>query len=376
MFILNLAIKDFLDNFWQKKPTVIKQGMINFQDPIQPDEIAGLAMEEEIESRLVYRDKNQKWQAQQGPFTDFSRLDEDGATLLIQSVDHWHKASQEIVRQFRFLPNWRFDDLMISYSTPEGGVGPHIDNYDVFIIQGLGKRHWRVGDRDDKKEFAAHGALKHCEPFDAIIDVTLMPSDILYIPCGFPHEGYAIEPSISYSVGFRAPDRNDLLRSYTDYVIDNNKKPVRYRDGAMKLREKPGKIENNELKRLHQLMLEGFSPAEKLVPWLGELLSESNHELDILEPDPAHSRLEIMSDLNKGNQFIRLGGLRAVYFECAPECIYINGDEYSCKGFIELGDYLCNQDEVGSELIELFEDNEEALNLFVDLINSGYWYVV
>ena len=102
MFELNLQINDFLDTYWQKKPTVIKQGFINFEDPIQPDEIAGFAMEEEIESRLVYRDENKKWQAELGPFTDFTKLDEDGATLLIQSVDHWHEASQQLVRPFVF----------------------------------------------------------------------------------------------------------------------------------------------------------------------------------------------------------------------------------------------------------------------------------
>jgi 50S ribosomal protein L16 3-hydroxylase len=216
MFELNLEINEFLDTFWQKKPTVIKQGFIDFEDPILPDEIAGLAMEEEIESRLVYQ-KDGEWQAECGPFTEFDRLEQDGTSLLIQAVDHWHEDAQQLVRPFRFLPNWRIDDLMISYSTPEGGVGPHIDNYDVFIIQGLGKRHWRIGDKKEFNEFAAHGALKHCEPFDAIIDVILEPGDILYIPCGFPHEGYATEPAMNYSVGFRAPDQNDLLSSFTDH---------------------------------------------------------------------------------------------------------------------------------------------------------------
>jgi len=189
---------------------------------------------------------------------------------------------------------------MISYSTPKGGVGPHIDNYDVFIIQRLGKRHWRVGDKKEHVEFAAHGALKHCEAFDAIIDVELEPGDILYIPCAFPHEGYAIEPSLNYSVGFRAPDQHDLLSSFTDHAIDNNDNPVRYRDAPMQVREKPGQVENGELKRLHQVMLENCSPPEKLVPWLGVMLSESIHELDLAEAEFPHSQLKILSELRNG----------------------------------------------------------------------------
>jgi len=237
MFELNLDINHFLDTYWQKKPTVIKQGFIDFNDPILPDEIAGLAMEEEVESRLVYKDQG-KWQAESGPFTTFAQLENNGVSLLIQAVDHWHEESQTLVRPFRFLPNWRIDDLMISYSTPGGGVGPHIDNYDVFIIQGLGERHWRVGDKQPLKEFAAHNALKHCEAFDAIINVNLEPGDILYIPCGYPHEGYAIEPSINYSVGFRAPDQNDLISSFADYCFDNNYQAERYQDPTMQQREK------------------------------------------------------------------------------------------------------------------------------------------
>lgn len=374
MFKLNLVINDFLETYWQKKPVVIKQGLIDFKDPIAADEIAGLAMEAEIESRMVFLDKHQQWQVAHGPFTDFSRLDEDGATLLIQSVDHWHVASQEIVRPFRFLPNWRFDDLMISYSTPNGGVGPHIDNYDVFIIQGMGTRHWRVGDKHQTQAVVAHDPLKHCEAFEAIIDVELLPGDILYIPCGFAHEGYAIEPSISYSVGFRAPDRHDLLSSYTDYVIYNNDDPTRYCDEVMRVRENPGKIENNELQRLYQLMFDECLTPETLVPWLGEYFSGLSNDLDIAEPEVSYSQLEIMLELNKGTQFIRLGGLRTIYFECAPERIYINGKMYSCAGFVELGAHLCDQDEVGSELIELFEENKEAMKLFAQVINLGYWY--
>lgn len=373
MFELNLDINDFLDTYWQKKPTVIKQGFIDFEDPIMPDEMAGLAMEEELESRLIYQEEGQ-WQALNGPFTSFERLENDGATLLVQAVDHWHPDAQELIRPFRFLPNWRIDDLMISYSTPKGGVGPHIDNYDVFIIQGLGKRHWRVGDKLALPEFAAHGALKHCEPFDAIIDIELEPGDILYIPGGYPHEGYAIEPSLNYSVGFRAPDQNDLLSSFTDYCIDTNPAPERYTDKEMLLREKPGQIETQELNELHRIMLANCATPEMLMPWFGRMISEAKHDLDIAEPEQPHTAQSILELLEDGAQFIRLGGLYAVYFEQAPELLFINGEQFNCEGFTELGHHLCDQDEVGGELYDLLIEDINALNLFTDLINLGYWY--
>ncbi|MFT6985589.1 MAG: 50S ribosomal protein L16 3-hydroxylase [Psychromonas sp.] len=373
MFELNLDINHFLDTYWQKKPTVIKKGFIDFEDPIMPDEIAGLAMEEEIESRLVYK-TDQQWQAELGPFSSFEKLENDGASLLVQAVDHWHVEAQELVRPFRFLPNWRIDDLMISYSTAGGGVGPHIDNYDVFIIQGLGKRHWRVGDKLAMTEFAAHGALKHCEPFAAIIDVELEPGDILYIPCGYPHEGTALEAAINYSVGFRAPDQNDLLSSFADYSLDSNEPSERYLDREMQMREKPGQIETQELNELHRVMLAKCQTPAALIPWFGKMISEAKHELDIAEPEQPHSSAEILALFDEGAQFTRIGGLRAVYFEREPQLLFINGELFNCEGFTELGHHLCDQDEVGSELLELLIEDKNALTLFTQLVNLGYWY--
>jgi len=373
MFELNFEINQFLDTYWQKKPILIKQGFVDFQDPIAVDELAGLAMEEDLESRLVYQDK-ETWQAECGPFNTFERLENNGATLLVQAVDHWHPDAQQLVRPFRFLPNWRIDDLMISYSTPKGGVGPHIDNYDVFIIQGQGKRHWRVGERQELLEFAAHGALKHCAAFEAVIDVEMEPGDILYIPSGCPHEGYAVEPSINYSVGFRAPDQNDLLSSFTDYNIDNNDSALRYTDIPMQTREKPGQIETAELNKLHQVMLDNCQTPTHLIPWFGRMISEAKHELDLAPPQMPLSNEDIIALLEEGAQFTRLGGLRAVYFEQSPKYVFINGEEYDFSGLTELISPLCDQDEAASELIELFENNQKALSLFTHLVNLGYWY--
>ena len=149
----------FLAHYWQKKPVVLRKAFKNFQDPITPDELAGLAMEQEIESRLV-TNKQGKWDAKFGPFESYDHLGETNWSLLVQAVDHWHAEAATLVEPFRCLPQWIFDDLMISYATPKGGVGPHIDQYDVFIIQGMGKRRWRVGDIDPNyKQFCSHPAL-------------------------------------------------------------------------------------------------------------------------------------------------------------------------------------------------------------------------
>ncbi|MDU7146823.1 MAG: cupin domain-containing protein [Veillonella sp.] len=171
---LNINWPEFLEKYWQKQPVVLKNAFPDFVDPITPDELAGLAMEPEVDSRLVSL-KNGKWQASNGPFEHFDGLGETGWSLLAQAVNHWHMPAAELVRPFRVLPDWRLDDLMISFSVPGGGVGPHIDQYDVFIIQGMGSRRWRVGDKLPMRQFCPHPALLHVDPFPPIIDEDLQP---------------------------------------------------------------------------------------------------------------------------------------------------------------------------------------------------------
>ncbi|MGL5407962.1 MAG: cupin domain-containing protein, partial [Shewanella sp.] len=139
MYTLKLDIPQFLQEYWQKKPLVIKGAFPQFADPISADELAGLACEEEISSRIVVT-KDHDWEVIQGPFEDYDRYGESHWQLLVQAVNHWYPDSQPLVEALRFLPDWRFDDLMVSFATPQGGVGPHVDNYDVFIIQGEGER--------------------------------------------------------------------------------------------------------------------------------------------------------------------------------------------------------------------------------------------
>ena len=142
-----LTAREFLRDYWQKKPLLVRQAMPGFESPISPDELAGLALEEEIESRLVIEHGERPWELRRGPFAEdaFSQLPERDWTLLVQAVDQFVPEVAELLEQFKFLPKWRIDDVMISFAAPGGGVGPHFDNYDVFLLQGFGKRRWQIG---------------------------------------------------------------------------------------------------------------------------------------------------------------------------------------------------------------------------------------
>ena len=370
-FTLNWS--EFLANYWQKQPTIIRQGFTEFQDPLCADELAGLAMEEDIDSRIVAR-KHGQWLVEHGPFTDFSAHGETDWTLLVQAVDHWHLEAATLITPFRVLPNWRIDDLMVSYSLPGGGVGPHIDQYDVFIIQGEGKRRWRVGAKLPVKPHLPHPDLLQVEPFDAIIDVEMLPGDILYIPPGFPHDGYAIEASLNYSVGFRAPSQRELFCALADQLLAEESGCRRYADPDLTLTTTPGAIEPQERHGLIRLMQE-LLEQDGEHHWLGAILSQQQHQLDLQAVEPPFEPAEVSERLQAGESLTRLGGLKAIYFADNPGDCYLAGERWSAPSQNQsLLKLLCNETELGYEQLTTHLQDSAGLLWLTDIINAGYWY--
>ena len=220
---------------------------------------------------------------------------------------------------------------MISFSTPGGGVGPHLDQYDVFIIQGQGKRHWRVGLRDDKlKQFAQNKSLLQVEAFDAVIDVILQPGDILYIPPACPHEGYAVENALNYSVGFRAPDQKDLISSFADHIIDNEAGQLRYSDPDLLPRHSVGEVNKEDRQQIKQLLQQLLEDQHSLTEWIGKTLSEPKHEMDLAPLEPQISSTELDTWLTENPLITRAGGVRAIYQQVDNAILLsVNGDNFS-----------------------------------------------
>ncbi|SQI40462.1 Cupin superfamily protein [Leminorella richardii] len=366
---LDLDWNDFLEHYWQKRPVILKNAIKNFIDPISPDELAGLAMENEVDSRLVNR-PNGHWQASNGPFESYDHLGEKDWSLLVQAVNHWHMPSAALVRPFRKLPDWRFDDLMISFSVPGGGVGPHIDQYDVFIIQGMGRRRWRVGDKLPLKQYCPHPALLHVEPFDPIIDEDLETGDILYIPPGFPHDGFTHETAMNYSVGYRGPNGRDLISSFADYVLEHDLGGEHYADPDLQLRDNPAEVQENELERIRNMMIGLINQPDDFNAWFGRFVTTSRHELDIAPAEPPYRSDEIYDSLVQGEQLIRLSGLRVLR---VGDACYANG-ELIDTDHLDAADSLCRSPLIGQkELGDALEDPAFVAEL-ARLVNSGYWY--
>lgn len=381
MYQLNLSgltAETFMQEYWQKKPLLIKGGFRNFQDPLTPDELAGLASEEEVESRIVAK-HGDDWQLETGPFEDYSAFGERDWTLLVQAVDHWHPEAAQLIEPFRFIPNWRIDDLMISFSTPGGGVGPHLDQYDVFIIQGQGKRHWRVGMPDASlKQFCPHPRLLQISPFVDCIDVVTEPGDILYIPPGCPHDGISIDSSLSYSVGFRAPAQKDLLTGLADHLIEQEFTGQRFSDANRLPVTDIGRISEQDLDQVQQLLQALVNDRQLLTSYFGNYISHAKHELDATEPEPHYAVDEIVEYLDEGSVLSRLGGLRICYHQAGADTdveLFINGLTIRLPTeALEFVQLLCNHSTLDEAACRDIAANPQQAHLLTELINLGYWY--
>ena len=382
MYTLDLnqmSQNEFLTKYWQKKPVVIRQGFKDFVDPISTDEFAGIAMEETVQSRLVSK-KDDQWQAEFGPFESYEHLGERDWSLVIQALDNFSEEAAELVEPFRFLPHWRLDDLMASFATEGGGVGPHIDNYDVFICQGSGKRHWKVGDRGQHAEVIPHEALLHVEPFDAIIDVELETGDILYIPPGFPHEGVALEPSMSFSVGFRANSAISLLSGFADHLIDNNLGGQLLEDPNRQTITNSGEITNEDYASIKQQLQNLLDDDTLFKSFAGNFLTNAKHDLDLMPSEEPFESDEV-SELLNIHAIKRLGGLRAFYFEGSEQgsvndgVCYINGEQitFNCD-ITPVVKLLCDQVIVMPDQLAQWSDNEHFVTLMIKLLDQGYWF--
>ncbi|WP_406667536.1 JmjC domain-containing protein [Gallaecimonas sp. GXIMD1310] len=362
------GVDAFLSQYWQKQPCLIKGGIQGFDDPLDANDLAGLAMEAEVESRLVVRN-GQQWDVQHGPFEQFPTAERDW-TLLVQAVDHWLDQGQSLMALFDFMPRWRVDDLMVSFSVPGGGVGPHLDQYDVFIIQGQGKRHWRVGDKQPLKTLTPHPSLLQVEPFtQALIDVEMQPGDILYIPPGFPHEGYAIAPSLNYSVGFRAPSGRDLLTHFADLSIDEELYNHRYSDPDLSARSHNGGISSAELTRLKATLSRCLDDDATLQQFFGRYLSEAKHELDLAPCEPPYSQNDIAALLADNAPLVRLGGVRALYLAGVDDQLFVDGERYALSNAV--AQQLADNSRLASKVLAGYDDD---LPVLTELINRGYWY--
>lgn len=290
--LLRFDKADFLRNYWQKKPLLLRNGLADFADLIAPELLAGLAMEETVDARVIQQ-TSAGWLVEHGPFESYDKFGETDWTLLVQAVNEWFPEVEALLEAFRFLPDWRTDDVMVSFATENGSVGAHLDQYDVFIIQGGGRRHWRVGERTSGlAEYCPHADLKQLKnaDFTAVIDEVLSPGDVLYIPAGCPHHGVALEPSINYSVGFRAPNSAEWFAQIADQLLATDHVFRRYQDPELQTETPTFEVTQKEIEQVRDLLKAELDSDESCAAIL-RVMSQSKRPLASAETPPSATDL-------------------------------------------------------------------------------------
>ena len=277
---LPVTTEQFLAEHWQQKPLFCPQALPNFQSPISAEELAGLAMEPDIDSRMVWQETG-VWHQQAGPFAEHAFQGEMPWTLLVQGVDRYHPGVSALRNTLPPLPRWRFDDVMVSFATDQAGVGPHFDRYDVFLLQGVGRREWRIGPHcdDDTPQLQENG-LNLIPPFEAVETYVLEPGDALYVPPGVAHWGVALGEAITYSLGCRAPSVADLMARRTDEILEQISTTSLLEDGGSLLSpSRPGEITAEHIANARDAINNALDALDS-GRWFGEVVTEVGEDLD------------------------------------------------------------------------------------------------
>ena len=377
-----LTPERFLNEYWQKKPLIIKKAFENFSDPISADELAGLAMEQEIQSRIITKSSSENatvsWQVNHGPFESFDQFGESGWTLLVQAVNNFSPNSQLLLNNFNFVPNWRIDDVMVSFSTPNGGVGAHLDQYDVFIIQGMGKRHWQVGSPDPNLEqLLPHPDLKQLSTFIPIIDTITEPGDLLYIPPNHPHNGIAIDNSLNYSVGFQAPNNQELFSGFADKLLDDDIATQRFIDVNRQITHTPELLTAGDISHLKSFMQSAFDNEETFNQFIGSYLTQSHHPLELLiptQPITDEHFEDILAEVE--NQFVAVSGIKALVIEKPSMTLFISGEAFELNEYTkELGGIIAIGQTITTNQIKSLMGCSINRQLLTNILNKGFWYI-
>ncbi len=379
----NISKEQFLKEYWQKKPLLIRQAYPNFEPLIPADELAGMSLEEEIESRIIMENgPDSPWQLLSGPFQEdtFSNLPEDKWTLLIQGVDQWVPEAADLLQDFNFIPNWRIDDLMISFATDGGSVGPHYDQYDVFLLQAEGQREWRIGQMcSEHDDFLKETKLRILSQFEETDRWTLEPGDMLYLPPRLAHYGISQGNCQTYSIGFRAPSQSELMHSLVDQIDASSNEDQRYGDPDLELQENCGEISDGALQQVREFMMQALADPALLSDTIGKLMTEPKYSQEKDDEGAKSAQEYTISDLKYELQAIDIE--RELPSRFAFNCtqgqysFYAGGKVYPIKeNCLELVKYLTQSRLYsGQKLLTLCEDSNNE-KLLLNLWRDGHFF--
>ncbi len=372
-----LSAADFLRQHWQKEPLLVRRAIPGLQSPVTPEELMELACDEQVESRLVLeKDGARPWELRHGPFTakDFAGLPETHWTLLLQEMNKHLAEAAELVTRFEFIPSWRIDDVMISLSPPQGSVGPHVDTYDVFLLQAEGRKRWRIANGAHGKDALLDDVeLRILRDFSPDQEWILGPGDMLYLPPGIAHHGTALDNGQTWSVGFRAPSQTDMLSAMVEQAMQTLDPEARYRDPGLVPPQHPAEITPDVLAQVQRQVLaltQGVDPAD----WFGRLVTENRSGLGPEPAEPSISAAELRSLYQQRGALERDPGARFAYVRrpAGGATLFVDGEAYLLNERSAFAaPLLSERPNLPWEDVRAAMDDESLLDALTDLYNQG-----
>ena len=367
------AADEFLRDYWQKEPLLIRQAFPGFTPELDANDIAGLACDELAEARLVSGSfPEHDWSLEYGPFDEdrLRALPDSNWTLLVQDVEKHYPPLRSLLQAFSFLPRWRIDDLMVSVAAPGGSVGPHSDQYDVFLLQAAGRRRWQTAKQFDAKLYpdTELNVLKSFEPEQ---EWTLEPGDMLYLPPNVAHHGVALDAGMTWSVGMRAPSTADLLQAYGEWLAAEAQEGPRYADPGRAPAGHPAELDADSIQRFAGLAA-AASHDERVFPdFLGAFLSRYRLAHEPVGPEKPLGRDDLRRALNAGGTLRHNPWTRLIWSGSGAQAtLYAAGSAFPCPAVDARA--VCDEVELARSGRELADRNG---SLLCALVNAGHLYV-
>jgi 50S ribosomal protein L16 3-hydroxylase len=359
-----LSVAEFLRDYWQKKPLLIRQAVPGFKGLLSPQQLIELSCLEDAQARLVKHARG-AWQLAHGPFDPDEMAKLRGKwTVLVQGVNHVLPEATELLKQFSFIPHARLDDLMVSYAPEGGGVGPHFDAYDVFLLQGIGHRRWQISTQKDRT--LIEGApLRILKEFHVEQEWVLEAGDMLYLPPHCGHNGIAEDDCMTYSIGFRTPAYQELAEQFLVYLQDRICVDGMYADPGLKTQMHPSEIGPEMLQQVAQAIRKIKWDEEDVANFLGSYLSDPKPHIFFDTPTKPLSATRFAQAVQKYGIVLDL----KTQMLCHDSTVFINGDSHAVgKGSYRILRELADTRLLGADC----ELNAEAATLLYEFYLDGY----
>lgn len=339
-----LTPEGFLRRHWQNRPLFVKGAWPDFRDPLTPEVLAGLACEEQVSARLVQehvaprgRAAKVPWTVEYGPFDEarFEALPSTHWTVLVAGVNRWLPRAADLLEPFAFVPNHRVDDVMVSYAAPQGTVGPHVDSYDVFLLQGRGRRRWSIAEKPRSLRWVSDVGLRVLADYAPEKEWITEPGDLLYLPPGVAHHGVALEPCLTYSIGFRAPSAGELWLDLAHHQAGSGGPADKLlEDPDLRPGENPGEIDLKSRRHVRALVRSLDGSDEAIDRWFGTFASKLRPGSALTPPRRSLGEAEILRRLRSGQGLRRSEDCRFVFYTRPRGAVlfYYDGRELSLGG--------------------------------------------